>query len=640
MLNKKMLDLLFLSLCFSLIVGIFVGKEAGFISKNYQEYQSGVLAISTPGRDKYDDIEENLVYFPGFRGVYDFKNAFWGDDYIYENRDVMQPTPLGPKLLGGLFLILARGNNDECLILIHIFAALAFIVMYKVLRAADIPPHWSLLIVAFVLFQNRATDFTRFIAPALTLHFFFLFLLYLFKDPLIQNKKSCFWIGLMGALNFYIYYSNFFVIAMALSCYLFILFFLYPTHRKHYLLTFMWYVIFTVPFVVIYLASKQYLPADYILKIGMSKMSPNIRTHWAWFGAKYTLKNLLIFVFLPVGVITLPFFIEKKNGGERINALLSFQWKRVSSVFNAYRLYFVEKRNLLLIVFGIICFIVMVIPGILQFLINIPQPAQVKRRLGVIFPAFFYGMVFFYIWNYVCKLLGDNSVWKKISQSKIPRVAVYGMGVFLLAGVFQQQWQKGENQGKDLYVLDKPLMDVVDYLNEQSYPCVLSSNERMLPFHVVSRTHCDILAPNIITSSVSSMEAVDRFIAIKVLEQRELNEVLDYFRLSVLGPGDKYREVCHRNGPGSTMDIPIKNQQTDGLGLAFHHGPCEPYAVRDFIRERFQEYNEYPNIILQKYRVDYIYSAQNQIHTNIANEFSQTEISGLYQRIRGGNEKK
>jgi hypothetical protein len=158
-------------------------------------------------------------------------------------------------------------------------------------------------------------------------------------------------------------------------------------------------------------------------------------------------------------------------------------------------------------------------------------------------------------------------------------------------------------------------------------PCVLSSSEGLLASLVTARTSCDVLGPNILTSSVSTQEALDRHVAIWVLENKPLSSIIKHFRLNNLSENEPYRENC-----ALPDDSVVGNHMLDGLILVFHHGPCYPLKIKEAVKKSFQKYQETPELIFENYRVDWIYSRSVSVLPEIQKFFKQTNIKGMYKK--------
>ncbi len=706
-LNKKWIDSLFILLFFTILFGVFVAKDGYILYKSSQNDEQ-TYSISSPGTLNSEILEDIYLYMPSFREIYDFQVP-WSDDYIYENKSTLQPTPIVPKILGGLLLILSFGNTDILMIWVFLFCTLSYFLIYKCFLKLGFSPLSSLgavlitlipsapyisimrgpidvslklginpiistvfltvLLIVFLWFflkkkqyifhkilsprvlsiffalvigvimivaslwllkvifiEQRSFEWylLRLYSPSLTFFFLVAFLFYLFQDPLIQHRKSSLLIGGVGGFNFYVLYGNFYCISIFLACYLTLLFFLYPKNRKNYFKTVFFFLLTILPFMCIYIISMFNLPEEYMLKVGMSQYTTEGRYHWApqleyekiiqYFSA-----YILAPVFLCLFIQAFSYRLEYSQK-DRYVAPSVLQYLQQSFT----------PQHLSLLAVGMMGVITYISPIFVQELINLPQPDRIFQRSGGLFPRI---NSILFIWISFKVLLTFLPKFKQIYFSINPKInnkirfIAYLIIILILSLGSMTRLNSLNDIDFKTHVIDDKYLLVLEMLKEGESPCVLSSSDGLLISLVTARTSCDVLGPNILTSSISTEEALDRFVAIWIIENKSLSSIYKYFRLDNILEKEPYRENCFL-GRGYE-----KNNMLDGLLIVFHHGPCNPLKIKDLVKKSFQKYNKKPELIFENYRVDWIYSRSGNISHSIQNIFQETNVKGMFKKL-------
>jgi hypothetical protein len=624
-----------LALFFLALVVAHGARDAALVVRWWDEFRTGRFSLGAPGREETRNHllmqEENVLYLAAFREVVDGR-LLGGDDYVYETKHVLAPTPLVPRLLGGLALFVAGRDTGWAVALLHLLHGAGYVVLFYTLRAARLPSLVAACVVTAMLVAGQGWAFDgiaakvllfdrigpalmygthRFIAPILTLPFFFAFLIPLFRDPRVSRRGTAIAVGVLGGLGAYVYYANLFVVAIVGPVYLALAAWLWPEHRRNHVTAALVALLTIVPFAVLVLATRSGLPADYLARVGSSQFGRG--RHLAWINPRVVVTFAVLYALVPVAAVVAA--ARRAAGPPRMPGLRA--WARACATTLS------GTAAAPLVLLALVNVAACVVPSVLQFAVDLPQPSRIYARLGAACNVITLGVLgWFVVARWMPPRPAHRARW---------RAAVIVVVALVLAGVVGYQARAGWTSATEAYDIAPAHTAVTQALRARAWPCVVSSSSAVLDSLVTSRTRCDSLAPNILLSVVSTDEAVDRHVASWVLERRSLDDVLAFFRLRAVPPGDHRRVVCAVGGDGADR----QGWYTDGLALTYHLAPCRPAEVRARIVATYTRYMAAPDEILRRYRVDFVYSASGDLHPAIRDRFTPAGVPGLFARAGG-----
>ncbi|HYE91897.1 MAG TPA: hypothetical protein VEA38_12790 [Terriglobales bacterium] len=596
-----------------LLCGLLVVRDAALLARHAPEFRDGRFSLAAPGIEgmgRHVVVHEaNVLYLAGFREVYDGRLRP-GDDYLFETKARVSLAPIVPRLVGGALLALAGGDTDRVVLLLAAAHVVSYIGLFLILRAVGIGALVAFAAAVTVLaltelpelpssplvrglaldrIHARLHDGTgRFIAPALTLPFFLLFLWAVVRDPLLRRRASAPLVGLSGALGFYVYYANFFVTALFLPSYLAIVMLAAPAQRRRALAALLWFAAAAAPFALLVLAARAAgLTEEYVARAGTSRYGDGV--HLAVWHPVLLLRYTVTCTLAPLA------------------AAAVLAWRRHAAAAP-------------LAILAGVSFIAAVVPGVLQLAVDLPQPDRIHSRLGA-----FVNVLTLIVT--VCAVAAGLAPARLVALAPVGRAAVLGYVAAVVVFVAHGELREAAATPSAPYAIEPAHLRAVDALRGEPYPCVVASSSRIASSLVTARTPCDTLTSNILLSTATIAEAVERYAAGWALEGLPLEGLLALFHVEALADHDRFRHACVREH---------EHYYTDGIAMTHHHAPCRPHELRTRLVAAYERYAAEPARILTSYRVDYVFSPGGGLHPAVASSFTATGIPGLFRRLASG----
>ena len=553
----------------------------------------GDLLLSYSGLKGYR--EDVLFYLSYCKNIINGKN-FFEDQGLILPGSTLAPMPYLQIIFCNLVSILTLGNDNIFMIIIYLVPFLSFLILIKVFSFFTQKNYLKYVFTFFSL--AIVYEVYRFPSPSIT-YMLFLYNLYLILK--LEDNQNLYKFILpitFVAVQPWIYFYNFVVLAPIIVIKIANQFIYKNYHLKKFkILIFYFAIISSIYFIFSYILSNS-LSADFYNKIIWTKNISEM---------KYYNINTIIdgrYLYLLIIVCIFLFILT-------INKAKQIEVKKISALIN---IILVKKENFALIILSL--FLSVFFPKILELTINFPQPQNLFYRIGVFQLSISFCLVIFYFLN--------NLNLNKISSF----FSIYKFQLLFITLVLLSNYLVYKNIKNNVVSLDPneyTIQDhekkIINFIKNQNLDnCVVLSDDYKIGFLIKSKTKCKIIKSNIFDSNVSFDELIERYVLSDVFFGKKNFELLSNFDLYDKKIEDKI----------SYCSYILNASRTSYVNQIFHFGLCNPKKLKSKILFIEEKINKNLYFFVEKYKINYVVNLNKKNSFSYSKELIKTKIENLY----------